>query len=420
MITATWTYRTSKLRDLKRRIPDAEWRKKFRIQAITLPVSGPVDGSWEDLRLVLKDTWRASTEIANAMMTEMIRADVVREANMEKLPKWQAPYLYPVASKRWPDFPRGSLSSILQAVRKKYAADRWEIVWLRSRSAPSYRYPYPFPVRGQDIALEMEDGEPIVAARIGDRRWRLRLRRGRDFGRQLSVFRKMVADEALPCEAQILERPGTAASRNGYGDRDPGGGPVRYSKVVAKLVAWVPREEVTLTDRQLIVRTLPGSFLVARQNGDAHNCWYRHDDHVRRWYAAHQRQLLRLRDDRKADQRGRGKWRAAGHVDELCRKHSNRIDSYTHEVSASLADLARRRRVGMVLYDDSDHSYLPKFQYTTLWTKLAYKLDAIGIRLQAVDEYRRELTTQKQSEEAEVDLANLSTILSDMLRKATP
>ena len=47
------------------------WRKKYILRAITMPVSSPLDCTWDELRKALRTMWAQATAASNWMMTEM-------------------------------------------------------------------------------------------------------------------------------------------------------------------------------------------------------------------------------------------------------------------------------------------------------------------------------------------------------------
>ena len=54
------------------------WRKKYILRAITMPVSSPLDCSWDELRKALRSMWAQTTAASNWMMTELYARDVRR------------------------------------------------------------------------------------------------------------------------------------------------------------------------------------------------------------------------------------------------------------------------------------------------------------------------------------------------------
>src|SRR5690606_1153258 len=155
------------------------------LRAVTVPVAGPVEGTWPELREALKSCWRASTRLANWCVAELYRSEPPRAAGDEKMPPMTRRYLYPEARAMAPEMDATSVTSLLRSVEARYAARRLAAIWRRSEALPSYRYPVPYPIHNQAWSLERgEGGEWIVSARLGGQRRRLRLRGGRAFARQ--------------------------------------------------------------------------------------------------------------------------------------------------------------------------------------------------------------------------------------------
>src|SRR5579871_2409739 len=60
--------------------------RAYALRTITIPIAGPVDGTWAELRDALRVAWSASTACANWMMTELYARDVRRQPGMVRLP----------------------------------------------------------------------------------------------------------------------------------------------------------------------------------------------------------------------------------------------------------------------------------------------------------------------------------------------
>lgn len=351
------------------------WRAAWMLRAITFRVAGPVDGTWADLRETLRDCWRNATTVSNWAVRELSRADVVRTPDLEKLPPMPRVYLYPGAREIAPDMDPQSVTAVLQAVERKYRERRYDVIWQRKASGPSYRYPAPYPVHNQGWRAELgPDNEALISVRLGGRRWTLRLAGGPGFARQRRAFLRLVAGEAVHGELALYP---VAASG---GDHRPGMDDRRQSRLVAKLVMWLPKEEREGRGGVLYVRTTGDSLLVYHTEGGEPR--HLHADQARRWAAEHRRRLQRLSDDTKAEKR-KSRRQLRGLQDRReawARKHRHRMDSLTHEASAAIAGFARRQGVGRVVYDDTDKSYVPEgFPWAELRQKLQYKLAGEGI-----------------------------------------
>jgi group I intron endonuclease len=149
-------------------------------------------------------------------------------------------YLYPELRAAFPELPATTVAALEQATQKKYRALRYDILWTGSAALPSCRYPQPFPVRADawSVALD-DDGRAIVSVRIGDREWRLRLKGGARYRRQLAGLRNMAQGGEL------------ALYKTAKGE------------ILCKLVGWLRRPVTKEGTGTLYVRTCSDKLLVA-------------------------------------------------------------------------------------------------------------------------------------------------------------
>jgi len=165
-----------------------------------MPVSSPLDCSWEDLRKALRAIWVQTTAASNWMMTELYARDV-RRGSEEKMPPMTRVYLYPEARARFSGLPSQTVASLVNSVQRKYLAVRYPVAWTAAASLPTHRYPTPFPVPSQGWRATIEADQAIVRVRIGDARYRLRLKRGAIPGKWSLRYRQAQRDhrrERLP------------------------------------------------------------------------------------------------------------------------------------------------------------------------------------------------------------------------------
>jgi hypothetical protein len=213
------------------------------------------------------------------------------------------------------------------------------------------------PSQGWHGTIERDNA--IVSVRTGDASWRIKLKRGPQFRRQMAAFRQIVNGEAVPGELAILDRDG----------------------VMIKMVAWLPRcQDDSKRADQLVVNTAKDCLLVAL-DAKAEKLWTYNGDHLRRWTGEHRARLRRWADDQKYEQRPVPSF--ADRREAAVRKYRDRMNSATHEIAAQLAGYAWRRRFASVRYDDTGHSYLGDgFPWYRLRALTAEKLDARGIVLE--------------------------------------
>lgn len=363
------------------------WGDNWCLRTVTIPVAGPVDGTWEEFRAALKSCWSRSTQWANWAVRELVRNDVVRLPEHERMPAMPPVYLYGLAREQgFPVADSQSRQAVFRDVERKYRASRYRAIWLRSQAPPSYRYPVPFPVHDDAWKVSFgDDGEILVSLPLDGRRWVIRLRGGAEFRRQRGDVRRIVSGGARQGQAAVYSRRvQVSANRNGVDGRDPGGGRNGISRVMFKFVIQVPKRSGGQDGSTLHVRSDAGSFLVYRvDDGDVK---YLHADHLRRWIAGHRRKLDRMSDDLKHEKRWpkRVRRKAVESKDGWLRKHHHRLDSFTHEASAMLAGFAARNRVSRVSLDLSERSFVAEFPWHQFQERLAYKLDERRISLDVV------------------------------------
>ena len=335
------------------------WRKKYILRTVTMPVSSPLDCSWDELRKALRTMWAQTTAASNWMMTELYARDV-RRGSEEKMPPMARVYLYPEARAHFPGLPSQTVASLENSVQRKYRAMRYRVVWTAAASLPTHRYPTPFPVPSQGWHATIESDQAIIAVRIGDARYRLRLKRGPQFRRQMSAFRQIAEGDTVAGELAIYDHDG----------------------VMVKIAAWLPRaEEKGPRTDVLTLRTGKDCLLVA-VNAEDEAIWRYNGDHLRRWAAEHRTRLQRWSEDQKYEQRPVPAF--ASRRERAARKFRDRMNSATHEIAAQLAGYASRRHFARVRYDDSDHSYLGDgFPWHRLRSLITEKLDERGIVLEA-------------------------------------
>ena len=370
--------------------PDC-WRRSFMLRAITVPIAGPVDCDWAELRTVLKSCWAAATSLANWATTELYRHDVVRTPDMGRLGKYPVRlYLYPDARRVVPEMDPTSVTALLQAVEGKYRKRRLAVVWARSESLPNYRYPVPYPVHNQAwSASRGEGGETLLSVRLGGARRTLRLRGGPDFRRQLRAVQRLIDGEAIAGELALYEVPVSAnANRAGGEERAAGGGRRHATRIMAKMVLWLPKEQRTPRGGTLFVHNEADSFWVYHvDHGEPH---YLRADHVKRWVADARRLRQRMADDLKHEKR----WpkdvrrRMVESQEARLRKQHHRLDSFVHESTVMLSKFAERQGVSTVVYDMTVKSFADSFPWHMVRERLAYKLDERGITLEVVERER--------------------------------
>lgn len=350
-------------------------KQRYVLRAITIPVVGPVDGEWADLRVELKEMWAQTTALSNWLTSHYYAADVKRVPGMEKLPPMPNVYLYPVAREAFPVVPSNSVVAVDHAVSGKYRAKRFDVIWRSSESLPNYRYPTPYPVHNKGWRAFYIDERPAISVRIGDRRWMLRLRDGHQFKRQLAAFAGFVDKTNIQGELALYPvRASKSDHRNGVDERDQNGNKQR-TRVMCKMVGYFPRKSKEKSGT-LFVRTDSDALLVAL-NAQDQRLWVENCDQIKRWSAEHMEKLRRWSDDQKAEQRPTASFQSRRET--ATKKYRKRMDSLVHEVSAHLVKYAARRKFATVQYDDEERGYCQHFPWAAFADKIEYKCSGEGI-----------------------------------------
>jgi hypothetical protein len=363
------------------------WHDKFFLRAITFAVSGPiVKEDWPALREALQAGWAQSTRLCNWAVTELAKADVTRQPDMAKLPKFALPYLYPPARKLFPGLASQTVVALLNTVQRKYAQTRFERIWLGNVSLQSYKYPVPVPVPAAGYSCELmkrgPDRVPVVHLRIGDQRFSLLLRGGVEWARQLHDFTQVVHGHGLQCEAAIGRRRVTDSDTwNGVAERQAGGGQRQHYRIMLKLVAWLPRKPVGKKQKPKNLTLNTGQDFFWQAVLDGGQPWILHADHVRGWVLSHAHRLQHWSDDQKFEHRRNARARQPlnEHRAAAARKQNDRLDTWCHTAAALFTQWCSRQRVTRVQYDETGGHFLESFPWHRLKTLLQEKLNVAGI-----------------------------------------
>ena len=326
------------------------------LRTIVLPVVEPLGGTWPELWSSLKEMWVLTTQASNWILTELYARDVRRSGD-DKMPPMPSLYLYPELRRKFPKLAPKSAVHLEHSTQRKYRAKRYAVVWLSKSTLPTMRYPQPLPVDNQSWSTAFDEGgRPVLSIRIGEKRWELRLKGGARYRRQLAALRVIVEGMAARGEAALYSRvDGT---------------------LLSKIVAWLPRPPANERSGSLNVCTRPDSLLVAVDT-KGERLWTLNGDHVRRWIAEHDRRLWRLSQDQKAEQRPVPTF--AARRQSLVLKYRNRMSTAIQQFASQLANFAKRRKVAIVVLDDSDQSYAEKFPWFELRKRISVKLGELGI-----------------------------------------
>lgn len=355
------------------------------VRAVTFTVDHVLDEQgervpWGDFQAELNRCMRAAACLSNWLMTELWTRDAQRDPSEDapKMPKGELLTYKHVASKypfwrHW-DGMKGSASSVMRSVKRKYMQTRFATRWTFQEQLPGFGRETPFPIRYEDArVLWIEnagiDGHvsrrPAVSMRLGTTRFTVVLSGGQEFRRQLATFRKIESGEFNGGEVAIYRRRKFQGSKS-------------HSKVFVKLVATMPVHRQR-SGRTIFLHTDPAAFWVAEIN--ERQPWIVNADHIQRWKMRHAVYLQRISEDTKFEKRWPAKMRRKINAsrNRRCDKMNARFDTWSHEVSKMFVRFAERQGVDLVTYDDTIKSYLPSFDWFVLKTRLRDKLHQAGI-----------------------------------------
>jgi transposase len=194
-----------------------------------------------------------------------------------------------------------------------------------------------------------------------------------------------MAGELLNGELRFYEQTVGGANRSGGQDALTG----RPTRLMMSAAVWIPKKPPVEGKRTCLVRTVPERLWCVYLDGDTES-WNLNEDQIRRWNAAYQRQLQRLREDGKLGRLHRDGDSLNRRRKHLRLKHQNRIRDAIHKASAMLATFCRRKRVAFVIYDDHDKRWLADFPWHDLRQMCKDKCEAMGISFRCEDKAAEE------------------------------
>jgi hypothetical protein len=336
----------------------------YSLRALILPVSGPDGASWAELRGKLRELWAATTHCSNWIMTELYARDVRRQPHDQRLPAMPRIYLYPEARQLFPNLSAQAVAALAQEVQRRYRARRYDLLWTRASSLPTYRYPVACAIPAQAWSLHEDEESWTVSLRLGDERWRLRLRGGPHMRYHSQRLHQILEGEAEKGSVTIYE---TAAR----GTSHRNGSTPHATRVMLKIAAWLPKAPAASGTATLRVRTHPSALLFADPD------WYIDPGPLRGVLAADARRRKSIIANLGLE-RGQPRRRRQGiekALSELSRRSRQRLAEACRTYAAHLAAYAKRRNAGDVHYDDSIRSALPHFPWEQLRRRVAEKLD---------------------------------------------
>jgi len=352
-------------------------------RAVTFPYS-PRSMTWKEFRPIVTHLFQMAHKLANWTERELNVLDglVSTEDGELQVPPFPHANLYGMGFTEKnggkPMYPyredwRGATrnaSAVMQAVTDKYMAKRLRIL-TGAISHSSFNYPQPFPFgKTEWVPYYGKDNIPLVDLTLPQGKVTIQLRGGPEMRRQLGMFRQIVEEKLVRCQASLY--------RKRHGQRD-----------LFKMIVKFPKKPKREGDKTMVLRTDSKALWTAEiPNSGENKTYIWNQDYVLRWIKAHDDDLQRVREDTKPEKRLPRKERA--HIDRAvkarCDKFNARIASFCHKVTKELAGLADRKGVCHVFYDDSIQTWLPHFQWARLCEYLRYKLDDLGIEFVHVND----------------------------------
>lgn len=415
----------------------------YRVRAFELPVMGVLGADFAEFRQEVRGQLRTAAVLFNRGMREYFIAEQLPlpGEKVQKQPKVD-PYKR-MATGNNLGIRKDSVQCVFRSAQAHWSKHRFGVL-TGTESLPLRRSNRGMiPVSAKDWAKRIgwidapiqtseekrtrrdEEGRPQPTRRTpyldlnltgeGGRTWRILLGRGHVFARQLKDFMALLDGSALPAELAVYERPCGQSRRNGRdlpADRAPGGGARQSTRIFVKFVASFPR---TLVKRDCVMNlaTHPEAFLVAQIDGRVERPWILNGDHLRghfctlarwrrqapeggnpaaieaafdtmrHWNPKHHAWLQRIGEDRKHEKR----WPKAQLLQfrdayrKRCDKFHRRMTTWLAQMAAQVAGFCVRRRVGTVVYDDSNKDWMTPFPWHLLRCRIQNALDNHGITL---------------------------------------
>lgn len=351
-------------------------RARYRILAVTVPIAGPIDRTWAELGTALRETWAETTRAANWIATELYARDVRREPSDTTLRPMPRVYLYPEVRALFPAISPINLTALIQQVEQTYRRRRYELLWQRRISLPTYRYPVPAPIHAQAWRLErMEGGAWIVHVRIREVWWALRLRGSAHFARQRAQLEAILSGQALAQAGAIY-----AVATVGNDEHGDARHAERGRRVMLKLVAWFPRAAqprgtktatVSTTESNLLVVSVPGRGVVHQERAD----------HLRRRIASYEVRLARIAADLRVVRRWRASERLGlvGRLQRLGSDQRRTVRTLVQEAAAHVAHVCVRAGVSGVVYEDEARAWCDPFPWQALRVAVQHACEGQGL-----------------------------------------
>lgn len=366
--------------------------RQYRTSAIIVPVAR-VAAVQDDARAptapaTTKEFWAAyrivaeeTVLLANWVVSQLAIAEPPRMYGDKKMGKFKPPYLYPEARLLFREMHASGTVAVINNVQACYMADRLK-VWRREAQRRVYRtMPVPMPSQSCTITRQ-DDGAIVMRMRFGQQTWSLILAGGHQYRRQRRGAEAIIDGAATLSECALYEVDAAGSHRAVGETRENGGGQRRPKQLMLKIVGRFPRGVAGDLDptQTLHVSTQPDCLLAALDE-QRNRLWFYNADHLKRNLAAHAVYLKRLSDDAKAEIRRPRRegmaWRDRNRIAAL--KSRRQVKSVLQQVAASLAKFAKRRKCGIVSYDDRERGWISRFAWSQLRLYCQQACDKVGV-----------------------------------------
>jgi hypothetical protein len=331
------------------------WSDRYVRRGITFAAAELVDAEWKEFNAAHRDATDLTREVYNLVYRTCFQSEPIYRRG-EKLAPAPNPYCYPIIREAIPEYPPDAVSAVEQAAKLKYNADRFDMIVRGTRSVPSLRGNPPFPVRGQSWRSMIEDEKPFVVFPMMGKRWKIRLKGGSRYKRQLAAFASFVANrDDLAGEMSVFRKG---------------------KDLLIKIAGWIPKHPKSERNGTLWVKTGTEALIYAL-NAKEEKLWTINADNVRRWNAEYYKQLHRWSEDQKMEERPDASFQDRRTA--AVAKHRNRLKTCVQQYAAQVAGYADRRNFACVEYDGSVQDYVDKFPWYNLRQQISDLCDARGI-----------------------------------------
>ena len=391
-------------------------------RVVTFPVREVVEPALARTLDTFRPAWQLSTALANWAQLELVRRDVRRTPDMERLPKYDRERIFGTVPRRFARKAKGakaaqavgapqtgslydlfnrecpfrdrfagcavSARDVLKAVEDAWrdhpSFGRFAVLWRGEARPCVFRFPYPWPVPAQNLKvykggapadgpedtpesrlLRRAAGAPLVSLTMPGGRVVVRLANDPQYHRQLRQFETLLSDVSRLRQARVTGRYSggrlVGADVRLVGSFDAKGDAGGYSA---------------------LVQTGPDALVTAAVAGDSKPYVYNGDE-LRQVIAVHDGWRHRLSTDLKYEKRWPAhvrRRRVEGpRVRAKYKKSHDRLRTARQTVAAQLVGWLTRRQVGTLDYDDADKRFLPRFDWTGLRECVRHKCEEAGI-----------------------------------------